>query len=198
MSVDFQNDFSTEGGRWYMPRPAVGFLHSVLIPQMRSTQHRIAEIVSDYRLPRPSETEAYCVPGHWGYQSVIPEDVRQTERWIKSMNSPNWTRENAGIADKPAGEPYVAAAAFSDWLNRAIGPGNNGLEVALIGLTLDCCILSTAQELYYRGYRVFFVVEAVDTYNGTQEEKEFLFRTPLSMWGQPVRWNELRKRMFGG
>ena len=179
ISVDFQNDFSAEGGRWYLPRPAVNFLVSELIPHIRTTGHKIAEIISDYRLPRPNETEAYCVPGHWGYQSQIPEDIRHPKLWIKSMNSPAWTRENAGIHNKPPGPPYVAAERFTDWLGQTIGPPKMGLEVALIGLTLDCCVLSTAQELYYRGYKTFFVVEAVDTYNGTKEEKNFLFKTPL-------------------
>ena len=195
ISVDFQHDFAVAGGRWHLPRPAVEFLLSELIPHISNTEHKIAEIISDYRLPRPSETEAYCVPGEWGYESLIPEDMRHSERWIKAMNSPCWTRENAGCADKPAGEPYVAAIAFSDWLSRTIGPIGVGLEVALIGLTLDCCILSTAQELYYRGYKVFFVREAVDTYNGTQAEKDFLFKTPLSMWGQPIDWDDLIGKM---
>jgi nicotinamidase-related amidase len=191
ISVDFQNDFSSEGGRWYLPRPAVNFLLSEVIPWMRTTEYKIAEIVSDYRLPRPSETEAYCVPGQWGYQSLIPEDVRHGQRWIKAMNSPCWTRSNAGFADEPAGEPYVAAQAFSDWLCRTIGPAQQGLEVALIGLTLDCCVLSTAQELYYRGYKPLYVIEAVDSYSGMQDEKNFLFKTPLSMWGAPIAWGDL-------
>jgi nicotinamidase-related amidase len=195
ISVDFQNDFAVEGGRWYLPRPAVNFLLSDLIPELRSTGHKIAEIVSDYRLPRPSETEAYCVPGQKGYQSQIPEDIRHPKRWIKAMNSPVWTRENAGVPDKPAGPPYVAAEAFSDWLSDTIGPAETGIEVTLIGLTLDCCVLSTAQELYYRGYRTFFLEEAVDTYNGTKEEKDFLFKTPLSMWGRPINWNNLLEKL---
>ncbi len=92
-------------------------------------------------------------------------------------------------------KPYVAATAFSGWLTRTIGPAGLGLEVALIGLTLDCCVLSTAQDLYYRGYKPFFLIEAVDTYNGTKDEKDLLFKTPLSMWGQPIHWNELLERM---
>jgi len=195
ISVDFQDDFAAEGGKWYLPRPAVNFLRSSLIPSIRTTGYKIAEIISDYRLPRPNETEAYCVPGQKGYHSQIPEDIKHPKRWIKAMNSPAWTRENAGIPDKEAGPPYVAAEAFSDWLSHTIGPAETGLEVALIGLTLDCCVLSTAQELYYRGYRAFFVVEAVDTYNGTKEEKDFLFRTPLSMWGQPIHWDNLLTRL---
>lgn len=195
ISVDFQNDFSTEGGRWYLPRHAVKFLLSELIPWIKTTEHKIAEIVSDYQLPRPSETEAYCIPGQWGYESLIPEEVRHPERWIKAMNSPSWTRNNAGFAERPAGEPRVAAEEFSHWLTQTVGPAKQGVEVALIGLTLDCCVLSTAQELYYRGYKPYFLVEAVDTYNGLQEEKNFLFKTPLSMWGQPIRWEDLLEKM---
>jgi nicotinamidase-related amidase len=46
--------------------------------------------------------------------------------------------------------------------------------VVLIGLTLDCCVLCTAQEFLFRGYDVRVLKEGVDTYGGTAEEKEIL------------------------
>jgi nicotinamidase-related amidase len=65
-------------------------------------------------------------------------------------------------------------------------------EIVLIGLTLDCCVLCTAQELCFRGYRVRFLTEAVDTYSGSQEEKLAILKTPLANWGRPISWEQFR------
>ena len=96
VSVDFQKDFSAEGGMAYRPRPCADFIKDVLIPEVRMTGLRIAEIVSDYRLPRLGDEFECCVPGTTGYESEIPEDVKHPRVWVKCMNSPGWVRENGG------------------------------------------------------------------------------------------------------
>jgi nicotinamidase-related amidase len=73
-----------------------------------------------------------------------------------------------------------------------VGSANETEAVVLIGLTLDCCVLCTAQELSFRGYKVKFLVEAVDTYCGSQEEKQAILKVPLANWGQPISWEQLR------
>ena len=70
-------------------------------------------------------------------------------------------------------------------------------EIILIGLTLDCCVLCTSQELSFRGYKVRFLVEAVDTYSGSLKEKQAMLETPHANWGQPISWNELRDMTIG-
>ena len=191
LSIDFQHDFSRQGGRFYKSRESVDFLDRELLPFLRTRNETIAEIISDYRLPRPLEKEPYCVPGTWGYESEIPADLVRGRRWIKAMNSPSWTRPHAGDPRHSPQDPYCASAEFGEWLTETIGPPDAGNKIVLIGLTLDCCVLATAMELYHRGYRAYYLAEAVDTYKGTQEEKEFLlFRTPLTMWGSVIRWSE--------
>ncbi|ROZ63428.1 isochorismatase family protein [Ramlibacter sp. WS9] len=191
LSVDFQREFSALGGRFYKPRGCTSFFHQKIVPLLRARNEQLAEIISDYRLHRPSETEAYCVPGTWGFESEVPIDLVGGRRWIKSMNSPSWTRAHAGDPTRSPGDPYCAPSEFGEWLTETIGPPAVDGKIILIGLTLDCCVLSTAQELYYRGYRVNYLAEGVDTYNGTPEEKESLFQTPLSMWGKVLRWSDL-------
>ena len=116
----------------------------------------MAEIVSDYRQPRPGDPRDCCRPGEWGYDSVIPRDVVSEKVWVKTMNSPVWTRDNAGIKDAEPGLPRPDMDAFKSWLEDTIGqPG----PVILVGLTLDRCILSTAQELTYLGYQVKVIEE---------------------------------------
>jgi len=189
ISVDFQRDFSAQGGRWFRPRPCVAFLHSTIIPYLQRTGEKVAEIISDYRLPRPLENEAYCVPGTWGFESEIPIELREQERWVKSMNSPAWSRAGAGKPVLSAGTPYPDPSGFDSWLKRVVGSSDVTPEVALIGLVLDCCVLATAAELYYRGYRVYYIIEGVDTAHGDPEEKAVLFGTALSMWGAPLGWD---------
>ncbi len=192
ISVDFQKDFSAEGGACYRVRPCTDFIRDVLVPHLRQRDARVAEIVSDYRLPRPGDRFECCVPGTAGYESEIPDDVKHPRVWIKCMNSPIWVRENGGVADRPPGLPYPDPAAFTAWLNGTVGSVDEAGDIVLIGLTLDCCVLCTAQELSFRGYRVRFLVEAVDTYSGSAEEKRALLQVPLANWGQPISWAQLR------
>ncbi len=169
--VDFQYDFYGKEGKWYKKRSSHSFIQNQLIPFLEKRTMKIAEIISDYRLPRPSEHEAYCIPGEKGYESGLPESVKFNQTWIKSMNSPLWVRENAGNPSKPAGKPYTDAAGFIEWLNSTIGPPAKNHKVYLIGLTLDCCVLATAMLLYHLGYahNVQFLFEGVDSYEGTKK-----------------------------
>ncbi|MFC1745991.1 hypothetical protein ACFL35_18510 [Candidatus Riflebacteria bacterium] len=193
ISVDFQKDFSSEEGQCYCPRPCVGFIKKTLIPFVESRGTKIAEIVSDYRLPRPGVNFAACIPGEEGYESEIPMSVKLADVWVKCMNSPVWIRKNGGEPGKRPGTPYPSPKKFSRWLENTVGPPDPGNEIILIGLTLDCCVLCTAQELSFRGYNVRFLVEAVDPYSGDAQEKQYILKTPLANWGQPIKWKQLHK-----
>lgn len=188
LAVDYQNDFAGPQGRWYKPRPCHTFIEEIFCPALCDYGKQLSEIISDYRLPRPSETIEYCVPGTVGYESRLPDDIKTQNRWIKSMNSPVWVRNND---DKPYSDP----SAFSSWLEKEIGNPTSAGEVVIFGLTLDCCVLCLAQELYFRGYKARYLVEAVDTYNGSSSEKEAMLRTPLPMWGVPISWDEVKARL---
>ena len=194
ISVDFQKDFTTTDGACYQARPCVNFIQEVVVPHCRRHGIQIAEILSDYRQPRPGVPFVHCVPGTPGYESELPDDIKHPLVWIKCMHSPVWVRENGGVAAKSPGTPYPNAKSFTNWLTDVVGPPENNTPLVLIGLTLDCCLLCTAQELFFRGYRVEFLLEAVDTYSGSQEEKHSLFNTPLANWGRVVSWQEIRER----
>ncbi|OGG36708.1 hypothetical protein A2110_00010 [Candidatus Jorgensenbacteria bacterium GWA1_54_12] len=190
VSVDFQKDFTAEGGRCYRPRPAVGFIKNTLVPFLEKHNLKIAEIVSDYRQPRPSDPVDLCRPGEWGYESEIPDSVKDKDIWIKCMNSPIWVRDNIGDPTKKPGLPYQDPKRFSEWIEREIGKQSD-TEVLLIGLTLDCCVLCTAQEFCFRGYKVKILKEAVDAFSGNEYEKEALCKTPLGNWADAVSWENL-------
>jgi len=195
ISVDLQKDFSAEGGKHFKPHPNVPFIKETLVPFLRENNIKLAEIVSDYRQPRPGDRDASCKPGEIGYESEIPEDVKLKPTWIKCMNSPIWTRKNIGEQDKEPGLPYEDPVAFGEWLDKVVGKPND-VEVVLIGLTIDCCVLCTSQELSMRGYKVYILEEGVDPYSGNQDEKEQILRGPvLNNWAKPVTWEVLKGKL---
>jgi nicotinamidase-related amidase len=191
LSVDFQNEFAAEGGAHYRPRPCVPFITDTFLPFVRGRGSTIAEIISDYRVTEPGSGTPACVPGLWGYQSLIPTAVKHPRVWVKAEPSPAWTRAGAGQAEQLPGAPYPAPDAFSAWLTATIGPPSPDQEIILVGLMLEICVLSTLQELYYRGYRAKVLFEGVDTYAGDVEHKRLLFATLFPFWGQAIFWHDL-------
>ena len=196
ISVDFQQDFVIAGGACYQDRPCVGFIQEILVPHCRKHGIQIAEIISDYRQPRPGAPFAHCVPGTQGYESQLAVDVTNPRVWVKCMHSPVWVRKNGGVAAKPPGKPYQDPDGFTRWLASVIGPPQDKHTIVLFGLTLDCCVLCTAQELFFRGYRVNVLVEGVDSYSGSPEDKRSLFNIPLPNWGKPVSWQDIKNRLL--
>ncbi len=197
LCVDFQKDFSSEGGIKYNNKQerikTKQFILNTLIPLFRLYKIKISEIISDDRLPRACENIAYCVPGTWGYESEIPSDVKLPNAWVKAMYSPEWIRDNIGIAEKPTSEPYQDPHAFSTWLNNTIGNPKDSGQIILFGLTVDCCVLYTALQLHFRGYKVRILSEAVDTADSLLETKQTVLNSPIiRKLAQPISWEELK------
>jgi len=191
ISIDFQKDFTDKGGRCFKPRPAIDFIKNTLVPYLIKENIKICEIISDYRQPRLGDRGDCCKPGEWGYDSEIPNSVKDKDVWIKCMNSPIWVRDNIGDSSKKPGLPYQDPKKFDEWAQRAIGRPED-TEVVLIGLTLDCCVLCAAQEFNFRGYKVKILREAVDSYSGDKDEKEMLCKTPVENWASVITWGELQ------
>lgn len=191
ISVDFQREFSAEGGLCYRPRPCVPFIKEVLFPFVRARGLGVAEIISDYRLPRQGGGFEACVPGTRGYESEVPADIKDARVRVKAFSSPVWVREHGGDPDREPGLPYPDHRGFGEWLTATVGAPGDGPEPILIGLTVDGCVLSALQELRYIGYRARVLAEAVDTYSGDAAEKRFLLEKVIPYWGQPVTWGEL-------
>lgn len=194
ISVDFQKDFSDKRGKHYKFRRNVDFIKKTLIPFLKENQIKVAEIISDYRLPRPADPDDSCRAGEWGYESEIPEDIKLKPVWIKCMNSPIWVRENIGYPDKKPGLPYQNPQAFTSWLDDVVGKPEDLDAVILIGLTSDCCVFCTAQELSWRGYKVKILAEGVGTYSGDEKEKEMILTNPpFTNWAERTSWEELQE-----
>lgn len=204
ISIDYQKEFCDKSGMWYKHRPCQQFLPQIFFPYLEENEFKIAEIISDYRLPRPSETVAYCIPGTTGYESAVPVAIKHENTWVKSMNSPEWIRENGGNSKLKAGIPYQDEKRFSKWLIDTIGEPTSDHEIVLIGLTLDCCVLCTAQQLYFRGYSVKVLAEGTDVYDPlginalikpNVPYQEALFATTHGMFAKPITWAQLKPKL---
>lgn len=193
ISVDFQKEFTSPKGQWYNPGQSVNFIQETFVPYCREYNLGVFEIVSDYRQPRPGDSGDGCYPGTFGYESEIPTDIKLADVWIKCMNSPVWVRENIGLENTRPGLPYQDPDLFTKWLARTIGQPANVYTVTLIGLTVDWCVLCTAQELRWRGYSVNILEEGTDAVGGDEEyKKQLLTRSPLLNWATVISWSKLK------
>ena len=192
MSVDLQKEFTRVGGEEYAKRSSTVFVREVLLPYLKKRDIRTAEIISDYRQPRPGDTRDICKPGQWGFESEISDSVRKGKSWIKCMNSPIWIRKGGGDPESKPGLPYQDPGAFNNWLDGNVGSPDSVDMIVLYGLTLGSCVLCTAQELTFRGYKVAVIYEATDTRSGLEEDKKRMISSPpLTYWTGTIHWKEL-------
>jgi len=192
IAVDLQKGFTSEGGKHYEERPCVDFIEKNIFPFLKEKNIKINEIISDYRQPRPGDRgDGSCLPGQWNYESIVPKEIVKSQ-WIKCMNSPIWTRENIGNPDKIPGLPYQDTKAFGEWLEKNVGKPEEVTPV-IFGITIDCCVLSTLQELNWRGYYPKVIYEGTDHYNGTKESKDAVIENTLTNWAEVIHWEELKK-----
>lgn len=193
IGIDLQNDFAEREGLFFVHGIATTFIKTNIFPFLDSKNIKINEIISDYRQPRPGDRGDCCHPGEWGYESIIPRNIVNSV-WIKCMNSPIWVRDGIGQADMKAGLPYQDTEGFADWLKENVGD-HNLVTPVLFGLTVDCCVLSTAQELSWRGYSPLVIKEGVAHANGKSTDRDKILETPLPNWANVISWEELKKEL---
>ena len=92
MRVDLQSDFTQAWGKEFKPRPCVNFIRKTVFDFLGKKDIEVAEVVSDYRQPRPGGCGDCCHPGTPGFKSELPyTHLRYVEpSWVKCMNSPIW------------------------------------------------------------------------------------------------------------
>jgi hypothetical protein len=186
--VDLQNEFASTGGRFYSAKPSLSFLQNILFPFFRAENVKVNEIMSDYRQPRPGDGGDGCFPGDWGYESLLPGDLRKSV-WVKCMNSPIWIRENIGTNRAP-GLPYPDSQRFGEWIETFIGEPS-AVRPVIFGLTIDCCVLSAVQEFRWRGFSPIVIREAVDHASGDERDRDLVLeKTAVSWWAEAVNWTQ--------
>lgn len=190
--IDFQKEFTRPEGKWFNPGESIKFIKETLAPYFRDKNIKVAEIVSDYRQPRPGDSGDGCYPGTVGYESDLAEDVRKGDQWIKSKNSPIWIRKSRGDKYAIPDVPFEDPETFTKWLLENVGSPEE-TQIILFGLTLDCCVFATAQELDWRAYKVFVLKEATDTAHADMEQKDFILSnvSNLKNWAKVISFYEL-------
>lgn len=186
LSIDMQNDFVSEGGRWYKRKECVDYFKFFVAPFLREGGFRLSMIVSDYTLPRNNGSCSYCVPGTWGFESIVPEDLVNPNRWIKAARSPTWVREVSGAY------PVQRPDQFTQWLAESVGNPSPDLLVCLMGVDLECCVFCVVQELYLRGYNVMIIPELVDMASGRGDDKIQCLELLYRIWAKPLSWQRAR------
>ena len=192
--VDYQYDFANENGVNFNKGKSVNFIKSTIIPELISKNIKALEIISDYRLPRGKSKNESCVPGTKGFESLLPSEAKKGTPWIKCMHNPLWVRENIGDMSKQPGKPYQDPLAFNNWIDKNI----HQKKVVLFGLTAECCVTQLASELYFRGYDVYCIYEAIDPMNERLNFKdEILYHSTLTLYAKIIHFDEFTK-MIGG
>lgn len=192
--IDFQSDFVDIDGKNYIKGASVDFIKNTLFPLFTQNDIKVSEILSDYRLPRGKSKNQSCVPGTKGYESLLPNNLRKGNPWIKCMHNPLWVRDNIGVANAPVGNLYQNPQAFNEWVEQNIFHQ----DVILFGETAECCLLQTASELYFRGFNVYYIYEATDPMNERLEYKDnILYHSTTSIYVKTIRYKEFLNLMGG-
>jgi nicotinamidase-related amidase len=198
ISVDLQHDFASPGGTHHRGQPCVAFVTGTVVPFAREHSLVVAEIVSDYRSSGGNDADTTCVPGQWGFESVIPADLKPAEPWVKASIAPTWVRDGGGRSDAVPGPARPDPSGFATWLDTAIGPPDSSGPVVIMGLVLEVCVLATLIDIRLRGYSAAVLVEGVDTSDGDQQRKREFLDTLAGFWGQPMTWPDLLRSVEAG
>ena len=188
--IDLQNDFASFGGKNHNKGKSVEFIKEKLFPLLLKKEIQVNEIVSDYRLPRGKSKNESCAPGTWGFESILPSELRKGNSWIKCMHNPIWIRKNIGKQGDEMGNPYQSPKRFNKWIKEHLATKN----IILFGLTTECCVLQVASELYFRGYNVYCIYEATDPMNERLEYKDTIINSStFSLYAKCIKFNEFLK-----
>lgn len=188
--IDLQNDFASEW--WYArrSRPCVSFIKNSLVPFFAENNIKTLEIISDYRLPRKKAKKEKCVPWTWWYQSILPDTIKTNPTRIKSMHSPLWVRKNRWTTNETS-YAYQDIEWFDNRIKNQIWSEK---EVILYWLTLDCCVLSIAQELSWRWFKVYLLNEWVDMFDGKKQSKDNFIQNNIWFWAKPITFSEVKMK----
>lgn len=179
-----QNDFCSEGGICYRQHDSVKFVTESILPELFKHGIKTSEILSDYRQPRLLDNYELCIPGTWGYNSIIDKKYIYGTPWVKAHNSPVWVRENNSIVQNPW--------KFNNWLEKQ--SINQETSAYIFGISIDCCILCVAQELYFRGIQPYIILEGVDVYSGDSNQKKLFLQTYFwKNWMKIIKWSKVKE-----
>jgi len=179
--IEYQNDFTTEGGT----------LHGAVKPVMDST-HMLQHSVASAKAARELGVQIVHVPIGFApdYRELAPEPYGILKGVVdsQSFQKGSWGAEIADVM-KPEGADIVAegkrglcgfATTNLDFILRSRGI----TDIALAGFLTNCCVESTMRTAYEKGYRVVTLTDCTATVSAEEQrlsvEKNFpMFSRPL-------------------
>lgn len=189
LAVDVQNEFMHPDGCWFNRGTSPYFIQSTLLPYLQEKKCPIVEIISDYGAPRPGHSTNGCIPGTFGYLSVIPSFQHHGSYWVKSMHNPIWIRNPLSTYKTPVPCPDL----FTHWLEESVGSPEETI-VILFGLTMEVCVMNVCQELYFRGYESKLIIEGTDPMNERLQYKGLIAQfSSLGMYTEVTTFDQIKQ-----
>ncbi len=191
--IEFQNDFTTEGGT----------LHGAVSGVMAKT-NMLANTVETVEKARKAGATIVFVPitfaDGYGEMRDEPYGILKGVKDSKSFIKGSW---GAAIVDalKPqAGDVVIEGkrglgtfeSTNLDWVLRQRGI----TEVALGGFLTNCCVESTMRTAYEKGYNVVTLTDCTAAI--TQEEQDFACAKNFPMFSRPLTHTEWLGELTGG
>lgn len=190
--IEFQNDFTTEGGT----------LHGAVKGVMAKT-NMLANTVETVAKARAAGATIVFVPitfaEGYGEMREEPYGILKGVKDSKSFVKGSW---GAAIVDslKPqAGDVVIEGkrglcgfeSTNLDWVLRSRGIS----DVALGGFLTNCCVESTMRVAYEKGYNVVTLTDCTAAI--TQEEQEFACSKNFPMFSRPLTHTEWLAELTG-
>ena len=191
--IEFQNDFTTEGGT----------LHGAVSGVLAKT-NMLANTVETVEKARKAGATIVFVPitfaDGYGEMRDEPYGILKGVKDSKSFIKGSW---GAAIVDalKPqAGDVVIEGkrglgtfeSTNLDWVLRQRGI----TEVALGGFLTNCCVESTMRTAYEKGYNVVTLTDCTAAI--TQEEQDFACAKNFPMFSRPLTHTEWLGELTGG
>jgi ureidoacrylate peracid hydrolase len=190
--IEYQNDFTTEGGS----------LHAAVKPVMDST-NMLANTVETVQAARGLGVTVLFVPISFSpdYHELTPEPYGILKGVVdsRSFRKGTWGAEIVDIL-KPEPEDIVVegkrglcgfATTNLDFILRSRGI----TDIALGGFLTNCCVESTMRTGYEKGYRVVTLTDCTATVS--EEEQNLAVAKNFPMFSRPLSHTEFLAELGG-
>lgn len=179
--IEFQNDFTTEGGIFY------GAVKGVM-----ESSNMLANTVETVKAAREAGVNVVYVPISFteDYHEVTPTPYGIMKGVVDNgaFKKNTWGTEFAGVLAPEQGDIIIEgkrsfcgfASTNLDFVLRSRGIKN----VVLAGYLTNCCVESTMRTAYDKGYNVISLTDCCATLS--QEEHDNAIKNDFPMFSQPM------------
>jgi len=191
--IEFQNDFTSEGGT----------LHGAVSGVMAKT-NMLANTVETVEKARAAGATIVFVPitfaDGYGEMRDEPYGILKGVKDSKSFVKGSWGAAIVDVLTPKAGDVVIEGkrglgtfeSTNLDWVLRQRGITN----VALGGFLTNCCVESTMRTAYEKGYNVVTLTDCTAAI--TQEEQDFACAKNFPMFSRPLTHGEWLGELTGG